>query len=102
MNDPSYLNRRKGPSYRFDLEVELEDVYNGLKKETTFRRNELCKSCKGTGAKDKRTIACKSCGGKGTRLQNLGFIQMQTQCERCGGRGFMAAERCPKCNGQKV
>lgn len=72
INDPAILNKRKGPSYRFDLDVDLEDVYNGLLKETTFRRNEICKSCKGSGAKNKKTVKCKSCDGKGVRLQNIG------------------------------
>ncbi|CAG9311634.1 unnamed protein product [Blepharisma stoltei] len=106
LNDQQLFNRRRGPNFRFELEVDLEDVYNGLAKETTIRRNELCKKCKGTGAKDKKTVPCKACGGKGVRLQNVGGfgfnMQMQVQCERCGGRGFLAAERCPNCGGQKV
>ena len=106
LNDPNVLNRGKGPSYRFELEVNLEDVYNGTTKDTTIRRNELCKKCKGTGAKDKKTVPCKACGGRGIRLQDIGSfgfrMQMQVQCERCGGKGFLAAERCPNCSGQKV
>jgi DnaJ-class molecular chaperone len=106
LNDPNVLNRGKGPSYRFELEVSLEDVYNGTTKDTTIRRNELCKKCKGTGAKDKKTVPCKACGGRGIRLQDIGSfgfrMQMQVQCERCGGKGFQAAERCPTCSGQKV
>lgn len=93
LNDPSHFNKRRGPNFRFELEVDLEDVYNGLAKETTIRRNELCKKCKGTGAKDRKTVPCKACGGKGVRLQNVGGfgfnMQMQVQCERCGGRGFV-------------
>ena len=106
LSDPNVLNRGKGPSYRFELEVTLEDVYNGITKDTTIRRNELCKKCKGTGAKDKKTVPCKACGGRGIRLQDIGSfgfrMQMQVQCERCGGKGFLAAERCPSCSGQKV
>ena len=106
LNDPRLFNRRRGPNYRFELEVDLEDVYNGLAKETTIRRNEICTKCKGTGAKDKKTTPCRACGGKGARLQNLGGfgfnMQMQVQCDRCGGKGFLAAERCPNCGGHKV
>ena len=106
LSDPNVLNRGKGPSYRFELEVSMEDVYNGVTKDTTIRRNELCKKCKGTGAKDKKTVPCKFCGGRGIRLQDIGSfgfrMQMQVQCERCGGKGFLAAERCPTCSGQKV
>lgn len=107
LNDQNLLNRRRGPSSRFDIEVELEDCYNGGQKEISIRRNEICKKCKGTGAKDKKTIKCKFCDGQGVRLQtvNSGFgfnMQMQVTCERCGGRGFLAAERCPNCGGQKV
>jgi DnaJ-related protein SCJ1 len=93
LNDNNIMNRRQGPNYRFELEVDLEDVYKGILKETTIRRNEICKKCKGTGAKDKKTVPCKACGGKGVRLQNVGGfgfnMQMQVQCDRCGGRGFV-------------
>jgi len=33
----------------------------------------------------------------------LGFnMQMQVQCDKCGGRGVIMAERCPHCRGKKV
>eukprot|EP00828_Plagiopyla_frontata_P020265 TRINITY_DN2588_c0_g1_i8.p2 TRINITY_DN2588_c0_g1~~TRINITY_DN2588_c0_g1_i8.p2 ORF type:complete len:185 (-),score=37.79 TRINITY_DN2588_c0_g1_i8:75-629(-) len=33
----------------------------------------------------------------------IGFnVQMQVQCERCGGKGKMAVGNCPKCSGQRV
>jgi DnaJ-class molecular chaperone len=107
LTDQNLLNRRRGMNYRFEIEVELEDVYNGAVKESSIRRNEICKKCKGTGAKDKKTIKCKFCDGQGVRMQtvNSGFgfnMQMQVTCDRCGGRGFLAVERCPHCQGQKV
>ena len=89
--DPNNFNMRRGPSYNFNIEVDLEDLYVGAIKETSIRRNELCPSCKGTGAKDRKTTRCPACGGKGVRMQKMGGfgmnIQMQVQCDRCRGRG---------------
>ena len=109
--DSGKFNLRQGPSYRFDLEVDLEDVYLGTLKETSIRRNELCPKCKGTGAKDRKVVKCAACDGKGVRMQNVGGfgfkMQMQVDCNNCRGRGFVSSsqvpgEKCRHCSGKRV
>lgn len=100
-------NINKGPNAYADISVSLEELYNGANKDMTIHRNVLCPQCRGTGAKDGKTIQCKACGGKGVRMQNVqvgfGFnMQMQVACDRCGGRGHVHAENCPHCSGKKV
>ena len=91
--DQSRFNLRQGPSYRFDLGVDLEDVYLGTLKQTSIRRNELCPKCKGTGARDRKVSKCGACDGKGVRMQRVGGfgfnMQMQVECDKCRGRGFV-------------
>jgi len=100
-------NINKGPNARADIAVTLEELYNGATKEMTIQRNVLCEKCRGTGAKDGKTVTCQACGGKGVRLQQvqvgMGFnVQMQVTCDRCGGRGHTHAANCPHCAGRKV
>lgn len=98
--------RRKGPDFRTEFAVSLEELYLGAKKQLNVNRLVLCKACKGTGAKGGATTKCKACGGKGMRMtvQQLGpgfNVQMQQQCDACGGRGHVAAHACPVCGGSK-
>jgi len=99
--------RRRGPDYRMDFEVSLEELYNGATKSIRIARRVLCKACKGTGAKGGETTKCPVCDGRGQvhSVQQLapGFnVQMQQPCNRCGGSGKIAAKQCPVCGGQKL
>ena len=99
--------KRKGPDYRMNFDVTLEDLYNGVTKTLKISRNVICKACKGSGAKDGQTKQCPHCGGKGqtVSLQQIapGFnVQMQQPCSHCGGKGKLAHAKCGVCGGKKV
>ena len=99
--------KRKGPDYKMNFDVSLEDLYNGVTKTLKVTRNVICKACKGTGAKDGQTKQCHHCGGKGQTmvLQQIapGFnVQMQQPCPHCGGKGKLGHAKCPICSGKKV
>lgn len=98
---------RKGPDFRMDFPVTLEELYLGASKKISIQRKVLCTKCRGTGAKDGETKKCKACNGQGVRMtvQQLGpgfNVQMQTQCDQCGGRGNIPKSVCPICGGAKV
>lgn len=100
-------NRQKGPSAKADLWVSLEELYLGGQREMSITRNVNCPKCRGTGAKDGKTKQCPKCNGQGVVMQKIqmGFgmqMQMQVQCDRCGGRGQVNAQNCPHCQGRKV
>lgn len=99
--------RQKGPDFRMEFEVTLNDIYNGAEKEFNVNRKVLCMKCRGTGAKGGETTKCKKCKGKGVvmSLQQLGpgfNVQMQSNCEKCGGKGKTFKTACPHCKGKKV
>ena len=99
--------RRRGQDASVEMEVTLEDLYNGGSRQARISRNIICPKCGGTGAKDRETVKCKSCGGRGVRMvqQQMapGFVvQMQETCSDCGGRGNIAKAACPHCHGKKV
>jgi DnaJ-related protein SCJ1 len=99
--------RRKGPDASVEMEVTLEDLYNGGERSARISRNVICPKCRGSGAKDGETVKCKSCAGRGVRMvqQQMapGFVvQMQETCSDCGGKGTIAKHSCPHCSGRKV
>jgi len=99
--------RRKGPDAHVNVDVTLEELYNGGERSARVARNIICKKCRGTGAKGGATTKCPACDGRGFRIvqQQMapGFnVQMQQTCDRCGGKGQTFKTACPHCGGKKV
>ena len=98
--------RERGPNARIYIEVDLEDLYNGATKTINFSKNAICKKCHGTGGKLGKTKKCPDCRGRGTTVQYIDMLgmqmQMEQECERCGGKGVIFSEICPDCRGRKI
>ena len=98
--------KERGPNARIDVSVDLEDLYNGATRIIEFEKNVICKKCHGTGGKLGKTKKCPVCKGRGSALQNIEMfgmtMQMEQECERCGGRGIIFSEVCPHCRGRKI
>ena len=110
-NQSSYKQpkKQKGRDIISQLKVELKDLYNGktFKRKVTHER--ICKTCEGTGSKDKiKPITCPECNGKGIKMtiHRQGFTQImqQTQCSFCNGTGKYSkiTNKCLKCKGNKT
>ena len=96
--------RRRGASLRYDIEIDLEDAYNGLKTEIRVPRTEICDNCNGSGAKPGTTPKkCPQCGGTGQMKQSrrtaFGMFTQVMVCNRCHGQGTIIEQPCPKCSG---
>lgn len=95
---------------KLDIDVSLEDLYNGKTIKTTSTRNIICTHCKGTGAK-KNAIAkeCSTCEGKGEVIKIIrvgpGLVsQAKVSCKVCNGNGsvYRTKDHCKKCKGTKL
>jgi len=99
--------RRRGADLRYDIQIGLEDAYNGL--ETTIRipRSEPCENCNGSGAKPGTSPkTCPKCNGTGqmknSRRTAFGMFTQVSACNKCGGRGTIIETPCPECKGQGI
>ncbi len=54
---------KRGEDIKFQVNLTLEEVANGVEKEITFDRYEICSMCLGSGKK--AAEQCNSCQGKG-------------------------------------
>nr|ACI16056.1 DnaJ chaperone protein [Bodo saltans] len=80
-----------------EIELTLEEVYNGTNKLVRIARMRKCNGCAGTGSTDKQRITCSGCGGSGRRVQmvRIGGMAMQQQvgCPACQGVGVLPPRR---------
>jgi molecular chaperone DnaJ len=97
----------RAPAQRgFDLETQVElslqEVAAGVEKTIEFEKQDLCDTCKGSGAKPGSSpVVCVQCGGQG-RVAQQGFggmFRMVTTCPNCRGRGTVVKDHCPACSG---
>jgi molecular chaperone DnaJ len=90
----------------FDLETQVEltlqEVASGCEKTLEFEKQDVCETCKGSGAKPgSPPVVCVQCGGQG-RIAQQGFggmFRMVTTCPNCRGRGTVVRDHCPSCRG---
>src|SRR5487761_175773 len=95
---------RRGADLRYDLEITLEQVANGLVTEIEVPRTERCPTCKGSGARPgSNPRVCTECGGRGQvqRVSSAGFAQFVRieTCRNCRGRGQILDNPCKECRG---
>ncbi|HOI19223.1 MAG TPA: molecular chaperone DnaJ [Candidatus Woesearchaeota archaeon] len=93
-----------GRDLSFDLEIELEESFNGVKKHITVTKFEECLNCKGTGAQGSLSKKeCPSCQGSGyvknVRRTPFGMISTTHRCTNCNGEGMIIENPCKECNG---
>ena len=96
----SATRARRGASLRLGLELTLEEVAAGAEKTVAIDREELCDTCRGSGAKPGTSAkVCPACGGRGVVEQVQGFFALRTTCGRCGGEGSAIEHPCSACRG---
>ncbi len=96
----------RGATRGYDLEVQVEltlaEVASGAEKTIEFEKQDLCETCKGSGAKPGTSpVVCVQCGGQG-RIAQQGFggmFRMVTTCPNCRGRGTVVRDHCGSCGG---
>ena len=82
--------RQRGADLRYNMEISLQDAYNGKTAEIAVPTSMPCKGCSGSGAKPGTTpSACSTCGGHGKVRAAQGFFTIERTCPVCQGRGQM-------------
>lgn len=93
-------NAGRGADLRFNMEVTLEEAFNGKTAEITVPSSITCDVCSGSGAKPGTSpITCPTCGGAGRVRASQGFFSVERTCPGCQGRGQIIADPCSNCGG---
>lgn len=99
--------KTKAQDISIDLELTLEDIYKGLKKDIQLRKSVECSNCNGAGGESGSVMKkCSTCGGSGeihqTQRTFFGSFSRVTTCSDCQGEGEIPEKTCVKCRGKGV
>jgi molecular chaperone DnaJ len=90
----------KGSDLRYNLEVTLEEAFNGAEKKISFSTEAKCGSCEGKGSKSAAGMtSCGVCNGQGVIRRQQGFFTLEQTCAKCNGEGQMLKDPCGTCHG---
>src|SRR3954464_609544 len=93
--------RERGADLRYNMEISLEEAFQGKTAQIEIPVSVTCESCSGIGAKaGTKPKTCSSCGGAGRIRQAQGFFTLERTCPGCQGRGQMIEDACASCSGQ--
>ena len=93
------INQRT-PDKRHEINLSLEDMYNGKTCKFAITRNVKCNECNGNGGTDTFFNKCIVCGGRGFRNIYNGHSVRSVQCMKCDseGRSIGFNNPCKKCS----
>ncbi|KKC31699.1 molecular chaperone DnaJ [Devosia psychrophila] len=91
----------RGADLRYNLEISLEESFEGSTVEIDVPTLVGCTTCDGSGAKPGTgTHTCRQCNGHGKVRAAQGFFTIERTCPVCQGRGQMMDSPCTDCAGQ--
>lgn len=96
---------RRGPDLTYAVQLTFEEAIFGVEKEIEIARDEICETCRGSGAEPGSSPQrCATCGGRGevrtVRQTFLGSMVQVTTCPTCNGRGEVIQTHCHTCRGR--
>lgn len=92
--------RERGADLRFNMEISLEEAYNGKTAEIVVPTKIVCTTCSGSGSKPgSQPKTCATCDGAGRVRAAQGFFSIERTCPTCNGRGTVISDPCLACNG---
>lgn len=98
---------RKGSNLRVKVQLNLQEIVQGVEKKLKLKKKIICSTCNGTGAANPSAVqTCTTCKGSGYVVQVvnsiLGRMQQQSACPACGGEGKIITQKCTTCYGEGI
>jgi len=92
---------QRGSDLRYNLNISLNDAFNGKKIKLKVPTLDECDECLGSGAeKGSKAETCPTCHGAGQVRMQQGFFSLSQPCPTCDGNGKIIKNPCRKCSGQ--
>ena len=92
---------RRGADLRYDMEVSLDEAYDGQTREIEIEVSQACDTCHGSGATPgTEARRCNLCSGHGKVRAKQGFFVVERPCPNCHGAGQVIENPCRSCGGE--
>jgi molecular chaperone DnaJ len=92
--------RERGADLRYNMEISLDEAYQGKTAQVRIPTSVICEVCSGSGAKGgAKPKTCQHCAGQGKVRQTQGFFTLERTCPICQGRGQVIEDPCTSCGG---
>ena len=93
--------RMRGHDLRYNMEIGLEEAFEGKKAQVRVPSSVACETCNGSGAAPGSSpVTCTTCQGHGKVRASQGFFTIERTCPTCHGRGQTIDKPCTACHGQ--
>ncbi|MGB0478224.1 MAG: molecular chaperone DnaJ [Parvibaculales bacterium] len=91
---------RRGDDLRTEVNITLQEAYDGTERQVHLTRAAACGACNGSGAKPgSQPSTCPTCQGHGKVRAQQGFFTIERPCHSCQGSGQIIADPCGDCRG---
>ncbi|MDJ0848232.1 MAG: molecular chaperone DnaJ [Myxococcota bacterium] len=91
---------QRGADLRYNLEIELADILEGMEASIQIPKMRPCGTCEGSGARPGTSPeTCSRCYGTGQVVLQQGFFRISRPCDGCAGAGEIVRDRCTECRG---
>jgi len=92
---------KMGSNLRLNINLTLEEIFEGGNKKIRYSRVAPCMSCNSAGGSE--PITCNTCGGNGILSQKtrtpFGIMENIITCHECQGDGVTYKNKCTPCDG---
>ena len=82
--------------------LTFEEAWHGVQRAVTVTRQDVCRTCAGSGFQRVAETRCVGCEGTGVVRSVRGHMVFSKNCPTCGGAGRLKQEECAPCRGQGV
>ena len=90
----------RGQDLRYNLDISLEEAFNGRSAMINVPTQVACDSCSGSGAEPGHSAeTCPTCAGHGKVRATQGFFTIERTCSSCRGTGKIIRHPCKACRG---
>ncbi|MGB3020916.1 MAG: molecular chaperone DnaJ [Methyloceanibacter sp.] len=92
--------RERGSDLRYNMEITLNEAYEGKNAQIRVPTSVTCDACTGSGSRaGTAPSTCRTCNGVGKVRATQGFFTIERTCPTCQGRGEVIDTPCQTCNG---
>ena len=92
---------RRGDDLRTEVDITMQDAYDGTERQINLNRAAACGTCNGSGAKPgSQPSTCNMCHGHGKVRAQQGFFMVERTCHQCNGAGQTISDPCRDCSGR--